>query len=43
MTNWSVSTFEGKLKIFHFKIDKYQNGAFNGRFEIKPIPILLNI
>ena len=33
MTNWSVSTFKGKLK----------TRAFNSKFEVKPIPILLNI
>ena len=43
MTNWSVSTFKGKLKFFRFKIVKYKTRAFNRKFEIKPIPILLNI
>ena len=42
MTNWSVSTFKGKLKFFHFKIVKYTTQAFNRKIEIKPIPILLN-
>ena len=43
MTNWSVSTFKGKLKFFRFKIGKYETRAFNRKIEIKPIPILLNI
>ena len=42
-TNWSVSTFKGKLKFFRFKIVKYKTRAFNRKFEIKPIPSLLNI
>ena len=42
MTNWSVSTFKGKLNFFCFKIVKYKTRAFNRKFEIKPIPILLN-
>ena len=29
ITNWSVSTFKGKLKFFRFKIVKYQPRAFN--------------
>ena len=41
MTNWSVSTFKGKLKLFRFKIVKYKTRAFNRKIEIKPIPILL--
>ena len=43
MTSWSVSTFKGRLKVFRFKIVKYKTRAFNRKFEIKPIPILLNI
>ena len=43
MTNWPVSTFKGKLKLFRFKIVKYETRALNRKFEIKPIPILLNI
>ena len=43
ITNWSVSTFKGKLKFFRFKIVKYKPRAFNRKIEIKPIPILLNI
>ena len=43
MTNWSVSTFKGKLKFFRFKIVKYKTRVFNRKFEMKPIPILLNI
>ena len=39
MTNWSVSTFKGKLKYFRYKIVKYKTQAFNRKFEIKPIPI----
>ena len=41
MTNYSVSTFKGKLKFFRFKIVKYKTRTFNRKFEIKPIPILL--
>ena len=29
MTNWSVSTFEGKLNFFRFKIVKFETQAFN--------------
>ena len=43
MTNWSVSTFKSKLKFFRFKIVKYKTRAFNRKFEIKAIPILLNV
>ena len=43
MTNWSVSTFKGKLYFFSFKIVKYKTRAFNKKFEIKPSPVLLNI
>ena len=43
ITNWSVSTFKGKLKFFRFKIVKYKTRAFNRKIEIKPISILLNI
>ena len=43
ITNWSVSTFKGKLKFFRFKIVKYQPRAFNRKIEIKLIPILLHI
>ena len=39
----SGTTFKGKLKLYHFKIVKYKTRAFNRKFEIKPIPILLNI
>ena len=42
ITNWSVSTFKGKLKFFRFKIVKYQPRAFNRKIEIKLIPILLH-
>ena len=42
MTNWSVSNFTGGLKVFRFKIVKCNTRAFNRKFEIKPIPILLN-
>ena len=28
-TNWSVSTFKGKLNFFRFKIVKYKTRAFN--------------
>ena len=43
MTNWSVSTFKGKLKFFRFKIVKYKTRTFNRKFKIKAIPILHNI
>ena len=42
MTNWSVSIFKDKLKFFRFKIAKYKTRTYNRKFEIKPIPILLN-
>ena len=41
MTNWSVSTFKGKLKVFRFKIVKYKTRAINRKIEIKPVPISL--
>ena len=40
ITNWSVSSFKGKLKFFSFKIVKYETRAFKRKIEIKPIPIL---
>ena len=46
ITNWSVSSFKGKLKFFCFKIVQYETRAFKRKIEIKPIPflfILLNI
>ena len=43
ITNWSASTFKGKLKFYRYKIVKYKPRAFNRKTEIKPIPILLNI
>ena len=43
VTNRPVSTFKGKLKFFRFKIVKYKTRPFKRKFEIKPIPILLNI
>ena len=44
ITNWSVSTFKGKLKFYRYKIVKYiKPRGFNRKIEIKPIPILLNI
>ena len=33
MTNWSVSTFKGKLTFFRFKIVKYKTRAFNGKMK----------
>ena len=40
-TNWSVSSFKGKLiKFFRFKIVKYETRTFKRKIEIKPIPIL---
>ena len=41
-TNWSVSTFKGKLKFFCFEIVKFETQAFNRKIEIKLIPIVLN-
>ena len=41
-TNWSVSTFKGKRKFFHFEIVKFKTRAFNRKIEIKPIPSVLN-
>ena len=35
MTNRSVSTFKGKLKLFRFKIVKYKTRAFNRKIENK--------
>ena len=29
ITNWSVSTFKGKLRFFHFNIVNYKTRAFN--------------
>ena len=43
ITNWSVSTFKGKLKFYRYEIVKYKPRAFNRKIEIKPIRILLNI
>ena len=43
ITNWSVSTFKGKLKFYRYKIAKYKPRAFNRKIEIKPIRIFLNI
>ena len=40
ITNWPVSSFKGKLKIFRFQIVKYETQAFKRKIEIKPIPIL---
>ena len=40
ITNWSVSSFKGKLKVFRFEIVKYETRAFKRKIEIKPIPIL---
>ena len=40
VTNWSVSSFKGKLKFFRFEIVKYETRAFKRKIEIKPIPIL---
>ena len=42
MTNWSVSTFKGKLKFFRLEIFKFKTRAFDRKIEIKPIPIVLN-
>ena len=46
VTNWSVSSFKGKLKFFRFEIVKYETRAFKRKIETKPIRnlfILLNI
>ena len=40
ITNWSVSSFKGKLKFFRFEIVKYETRAFKRKIKIKPIPIL---
>ena len=40
ITNWSVSSFKGKLKFFRFKIVKYETRAFKRKIDIKPISIL---
>ena len=40
-TVWCVSTFKGRPKFFRFKTVKTR--AFNRKFEIKPIPNLLNV
>ena len=40
VTNWSVSSFKGKLKFFRFEIVKYETRAFKRKIEIKPVPIL---
>ena len=40
VTNWSVSSFKGKLKFFQFEIVEYETPAFKRKIEIKPIPIL---
>ena len=40
ITNWSVSSCKGKLKLFRFEIVKYETRAFKRKIEIKPIPIL---
>ena len=36
ITNWSASTFKGKLKFYRYKIVKYKPRAFNRKIEIKP-------
>ena len=43
MTNWSVTTFKGKLIFFRFEIFEYKTRTFNRKIEIKPVPILLNV
>ena len=35
ITNWSVSSFKGKLKFSRFKIVKYEIRAFKRKIEIK--------
>ena len=40
ITNWSVSSFKGKLTFVRFKIVKNETRAFKRKIEIKPIPIL---
>ena len=40
VTNWSLSSFKGKLKFFRFEIVKYETRPFKRKIEIKPIPIL---
>ena len=41
-TNWSVSTFKGRRKVFRFEIVKLKTRAFNRKIEIKAILTLLN-
>ena len=41
-TNWSVSTFKGKRKVFLLELVKFKTRAFNRKIVIKLIPILLN-
>ena len=41
-TNWSVSTFKGKRKVFRLELVKFKTRAFNRKIVIKLIPILLN-
>ena len=43
ITNCYVSTFKGGFKFFRFKLVKYKTQALNRKFEIRPIPILINI
>ena len=43
VTNWSVSSFKGKLKFFRCEIVKYETRAFKRKIEIKPIPILSHL
>ena len=33
ITNWSVSTFKGKLKFYRYKIVKYKPRAFNRKIK----------
>ena len=43
MTNWSVSTFKGKLNFFSvLKLLNLNLELSTGNLKIKPIPILLN-
>ena len=41
MTNWSVSTFKGKLKCFRFEIFKFKTRAFNRKLKWNQFPLRL--
>ena len=43
MTNWSVSTFKGKLNFSVLKLLNIKHELSTEKVEMEPIPILLNI